>query len=79
MTDALDLKAVHVSSTNDGDEYYEVGRFGVSAIRWGANMGHRPPLTTVRVFKDGALHSEHPFANVLGVYYFAPEARDDGN
>jgi hypothetical protein len=63
------IKAVHVSSNNDGDEYYEVGRNDVTVIEWDGMNGHMATLDTIKVFNSGQLHSEHPFCNVLGVYY----------
>lgn len=63
------LKAVSVCATNDGDEFYEVGKNGVTAVEWGSSNGHMASLATVRVFKDGRPHSEHPFSSVLGVYF----------
>ncbi|NIA72455.1 hypothetical protein HBA54_28100 [Pelagibius litoralis] len=79
------LKAVHVATTPDGDEYYEVGRGGVTSIEWGGVTsiewggvtsiewggisGHMAELDTVRVFVNGQLSSEHPFCNCLGVFF----------
>lgn len=63
------LQAVHVSATNDGDEYHKVGYLEVTAIEWGWTSGSMAAIQTVQVFKKGSLHSEHPFPNVLGVYY----------
>ena len=63
------LKAVHVCTTNNGDEYHEVGQYNVTDVRWSWTNGHMARLLTVQVFKDGRLHSEHPFSNFLGVYY----------
>lgn len=63
------LRAVFVNATNDGSEYYEVGRDAVSAVEWGQINGHMARLDTVRVFKAGKLHSEHPFSNCLSVYF----------
>lgn len=63
------LRAVCVVSLEQEQEYYEVGKFGVTAIEWGEISGHMAPLDTVRVFKGGKLHSEHPFSNCEGVYF----------
>ncbi len=63
------LKAVHVSANNDGDEYYAVGFADVTAIKWDWANGSGAAIQTVQVFKNGHLHSEHPFPNVLSVYY----------
>lgn len=68
------LCAVNVSESEDGSEYYAVGRSGITAITWGETCGSMAALLTVQVWKNDALHSEHPFINVLGVYYAAPEA-----
>lgn len=70
------LKAVHVACNNDGDEFYQIGT-DVTSIEWGETNGHMAPLATIRVFKGGQLHSEHPFCNVLGVYY-QREAKTNG-
>ena len=67
------LIAVHVSCNQDGDEYHKVGFGDVTAVKWGLTSGHMAVLQTVQVFKDGKLFSEHPFSNVLGVYYDNPE------
>ena len=73
------LKAVHVSFYQDHDEYYEIGRNGVTSIEWGSiNDGHMASLDTVRVFLNGHLHSEHVFSNVLGVYYLTPKQDGGG-
>lgn len=69
------LRALNVSETDNGSEFYEVGRGGVTAIEWGEVCGHMAPLDTVRVFRDGKLHSEHAFSNCLGVYF----AEDSAN
>ena len=73
MSDAerseMPLKAVHVSANNDGDEYYGVGYGDVTAIEWGVTNGSLAKIQTIRVFKNGHLHSEHPFPNVLGVFF----------
>lgn len=63
------LRAIQVFACEGADEYYEVGRNNVTAIEWGSTNGHMAPLATVKVYRDGNLHSEHPFCNVLGVYY----------
>lgn len=63
------LRSVTVSEFEGGGETYTVGYGGVTAIDWGSTSGHMAELKTVLVYKNGALHSEHPFANVLGVYY----------
>ena len=68
------LRAVSVASTDNGDEFYVVGVGGVTAIEWGEVSGNMAFLDTIRVFKDGKLHSEHPFSNCEGVYF----ATDDG-
>lgn len=73
------LIAVSVSETNHGSEFYEVGKNNVSSIEWGSTDGHMAALATVRVFKDGALSSEHPFSNVLGVYYDLKEAEGESD
>lgn len=78
MTNEQPLVALNVSSDNNGEEYYVIGRNGVTAIEWGSTNGHMAALATVRVFKGGVLSSEHPFCNVFGVYYAAPkETRHD--
>lgn len=63
------LKAVFVSHTPDGEEYYEEGRNDVSSVEWHEQPGHMAAIPTIRVFKDGKLHSEHSFHVVQGVYY----------
>lgn len=63
------LNAVSVCSTNDGDEYYEVGKNEVTEIKWSGTNGHMAPLDTVQVYKNGRLYSEHVFTQVLGVYF----------
>ena len=63
------LRAVSVSCTNDGDEYWTVGRDDVTAIEWSSMPGQYIDLPTISVFRNGQLASEHPFANILGVYY----------
>ena len=63
------INAVHVTATDNGDEYYKVGFGDVTAIEWGVTNGSLAEIQTVRVFKNGHLHSEHPFPNVLSVYY----------
>lgn len=68
------LRAVSVVTIEAGQEYYEIGKLDVTAIEWGEIYGHMALLDTVRVFKGGKLHSEHPFANCEGVYF----AADDG-
>lgn len=65
------LRAVCVKTTEEAQEYYEVGLRDTTAIEWGMVSGHMAGLDTVRVFVNGQLHSEHPFSNVEGVY-FAP-------
>jgi hypothetical protein len=66
------LKAVHVACNNDGDEYYGIGQGDVTAIEWGELPGLHCMLDTVKVYRSGALHSEHPFHNCLGVYFAQP-------
>ncbi len=61
--------AVHVTATDNGDEYYKVGFGDVTGIEWGWTSGSMAAIQTIRVFKNGHLHSEHPFPNVLSVYY----------
>ena len=64
------LEAVHVYNTQDDNgEYYKVGFGDVTEIKWSWSSGHMAELQTVQVFKVGKLFSEHPFSNVLGVYY----------
>ena len=76
------LCAVSVNETDNGGEYYAVGcewhggaKKGqiVTAIEWSAQNGHMAEIPTIQVFINGALHSEHPFHNVQGVYYAASE------
>lgn len=67
------LRAVTVSEWADGGEHYSVGKNGVTAIEWGWSNGHMAALPTVKVFKNGIIHSEHPFSSVLGVYYATPD------
>jgi hypothetical protein len=62
------IRAVQVD--NHGQEYHEVGKVGVTSIEWGSMNGLHCDLPTVVVFKDGSRWSEHPFANVSGVYYY---------
>lgn len=74
MTDenqTKELKALSVWYSNDGEgqEYFEVGKYNVTAIGWGTTSGPYCDLKTVRVFIDGNLSSEFPFANTVGVYY----------
>ena len=63
------LLAVHVCSSDLGDEYHKVGSSDVTAIGWGWTSGSMAALLMVQVFKNGQLHSEHPFINVQSVYY----------
>ena len=63
------LRALQVYSDEDGGEYYEAGKNGVTSIEWGWTNGDNAALQTILVFKDGQPHSEHRFGNVLGVYY----------
>lgn len=63
------LKAVHVACNNDGDEYYEYGKAGVTDVKWGWTNGSMSALLTVQVFVCGKISSEHVFVNVLGVTY----------
>lgn len=63
------INAVHVFETNEVSEYYKVGFADVTGIEWGRTNGSMAAIQTVQVFKNGHLHSEHPFPNVLSVYY----------
>ena len=72
----LKLRAVLVCAFNEGSEFHEVGFNKVTKIEWGSFNGHMAALPSVRVYKGEALYSEHPFSNVLGVYYAAPETGD---
>lgn len=72
----LPLQAVSVSETNNGEEFYRVGFAGVTKIEWSETSGHMASLLTIQVWKDNKLHSEHPFSNVLGVYYAKGEHHD---
>ena len=63
------LRAVQVVVFSEGDEYYEVGKYGVTAIKWGWTSGHMAMLQTIAVYKGNRMHSEHCFSNVLSVYY----------
>lgn len=63
------LNAVSISETDNGGEYYQVGKNGVTKIGWSTTSGHMAALQTIQVFKGEDLHSEHLFVNVLGVYY----------
>lgn len=63
------LKAVTVTDYQGGSEYYNAGAFGITSIEWGEVSGHMSMIDTVRVFKDGKLHSEHPFTSCVGVYF----------
>ena len=72
------LRALNVSVSDNGDEFYEVGRGDITAIEWGEVCGHMALLDTVRVFKDGKLHSEHVFSNCLGVYFADQEDPTNG-
>lgn len=65
----LQIRAVHVACNQDGDEYYEVGRAGVTSIEWGNTSGHMAALLTIAVYRNDELHSEHIFTNVLSVIY----------
>ena len=63
------LRALQVCAGDGFDEYYEVGKSGVTSIEWGWTSGEYAALQTVLVCKDNQPHSEHRFGNVLGVYY----------
>ena len=63
------LRMVNVVDREGCEEFYSVGKDNVTAIEWGTQNGHMAAIPTVRVFKDGKLLSEHPFHNVLGVYF----------
>lgn len=63
------LKAVCVFDTETEREYYEEGKRDVTSVEWGMVSGHMAGIDTVRVFKNGKLHSEHVFTNCLGVYF----------
>ena len=65
----LPLIAVQIFCTDDGDEFYKVGFNDVTAIEWNQTNGSMAAIRTIRVFKNNHLHSEHPFPNVLSVYY----------
>ncbi len=65
----LPINAVSVAETDNGGEYYKVGYADVTAIEWSVTNGSLAEIQTIRVFKNGHLHSEHPFTNVLGVFY----------
>lgn len=65
----LPINAVQVFATDESDEYYKVGFSDVTAIEWNVTNGSLAEIQTIRVFKNGHLHSEHPFPNVLSVYY----------
>lgn len=65
----LPINAVHVCATDYVNESHKVGDDDVTAIEWGVTNGSMAEIQTVRVFKNGHLHSEHPFPNVLSVYY----------
>lgn len=70
--DDAPLKSVHIGMGETWNYEFTVGLDGVTAIEWGSMNGHMAPLPTVRVFKNGQLHSEHPFCNCIGVE-FAPQ------
>ncbi len=61
MSEHLPIDGVEI----DNLEHYEEGRAEVTAVEWGYRDGH----LTIKVFKNDQLHSEHPFAQVKGVYY----------
>lgn len=61
--------AVQVCTTDDGTEFYGVGFDGCSSVEWGEIPGPNGVLSTVRVFHEGVLTSEHPLSNVTGVYF----------
>lgn len=63
------LKSVYVCEDVDGIEHYEVGKNDVTAVEWHSQNGHMAAIPTIRVFVGGKLHSEHPFHNLIGVYY----------
>lgn len=65
----LPLVAVTVSSREDEQEHYAIGAAGVTAVVWHEQSGHMAMIPTVRVYVQGALYSEHPFHNIVGVYY----------
>lgn len=65
----LPLKGVSVFEIEGNSEFYFVGIDGITAVEWHEQPGHMAMLPTIRVYRDGKLHSEHPFHNVLGVYY----------
>lgn len=69
MTDKLPLVGVSVANTDNGEEYYRVGFDDVTAVEWGTTRGLHCDLPTVRVYRRGKPWSEHPFHNVIGVYY----------
>lgn len=69
MTANRPLKAVSVAVFGENDEYYRVGFADVTAVEWHEQAGHMSMIPTIRVFINDKLHSEHPFHNILGVYY----------
>ena len=71
----LPINAVSVTETETSDEYYKVGHNDVTAIEWGTTNGSLAEIKTIRVFKKGVPFSEHPFPNVLSVYYF-PDSQE---
>lgn len=66
--------AVSVASTEAGEEFYLVGRDGVTAMRWGEINGSMAPIATIQVFKGDKLFAEAPFINCESVRYFDERA-----
>lgn len=62
---------------HDRTEYYHVGDDNVTSIEWHSQPGHMTAIPTIRVFRHGVPHSEHPFHNVLGVYFDRPQSHAD--
>ena len=71
------LQSVSVFENENQSEYYEVGKNDVTAIEWGEVCGHMAMIDTVRVFKNGAIYSEHPFTSCLGVCFEKEPGNDE--
>lgn len=65
----LPLKGVFVAATYSGSEAHHIGLQDVTDVQWHEECGQMGMVPTIRVYKDDELFSEHPFSNVLGVYY----------
>lgn len=71
------LSGVTVVEVEGCSEDYQVNHNGVTSIQWHQRHGSMAAYPTILVYVRGKLHSEHPFHNVLGVYYNEKDASHD--